>query len=131
MTEENGWLVQASVKFGPHDDKNVPVNLANFRGTTAQDVADQISDAIDKRIAALCNDFAAVATIQGQFPQTVPVAQQPQEQYAQQPQTNGRLCDAHRLPRVYKSGTKNGKGWAGWFCSADKNQNPCAVEWTQ
>jgi hypothetical protein len=45
-----------------------------------------------------------------------------------QAKTDGPVCK--HGPRVYKSGMKNGKAWAGWMCDTPQNApDKCKPEW--
>jgi hypothetical protein len=64
----------------------------------------------------------AASTVNRGFSQQAPPPSQPAAPSAP-------LCD-HGVPREYKSGEKNGKTWAAWFCNGTRDRNEqCPPKW--
>lgn len=128
-TNSDDWGIQVSIKHGPNQQY-----MTNVRGYTATEIAEHLahlgehSHAIQEGITA----FLSGETVRDQFPGAEPVRE---SRYGsndnRQQSSGGKSCAVHNLPRSYKTGQKNGKGWAGYFCTADKSANPCAVEWVE
>lgn len=123
--DSGGWLVQVSVKHGPEDSKGNPLYLTNVRGYTVRDVREQAAelaewaDRLFKDVAA----FTAVGAVRERFPDSERVPERDRPRAS----SEGKSC-AHGT-REYRTGSKDGKPWAGWFCQSQSKADKCAVMW--
>jgi len=125
---DDDWAIQLSIKHGPGQQY-----MTNVRGYTARDVLEhvenlaELSSAIDAAVTA----FLSHETVRDAFPQAERASRYGSDDRGRSNSGGGNapVCKGHERPREYKSGSKNGKKWAGWFCTASKNDNPCAVQW--
>lgn len=141
-TNGEDWGIQLSIKHGPTDDRGNPLYMTNVRGYTAREILDHMKNLAEHgpALTDASNAYAAVQTVQRQFPDTAriqptsryDVAQaQPQGQASVLRHRDGELCRPHQLPMRYKSGVakSSGKPYELLECSAEKQQNPCDTIW--
>lgn len=129
-SEIDGYSVQTSVRFGPSNEAMVVVRSPDF-ATNAGHWAE--GAAFASQIHGHITEFLALGNVMPNFPATAPVTTAPVAPAVNQstatpsaPRGEVKPCPltAGKLHNV-RRGVKNGKPWAGWFCSADA----CAVEW--
>lgn len=125
-TNSDDWGIQVSIKHGPNQSY-----MTNVRGYTASEIADHLRHLGEKaqEIQTGIIAFLATETIRNEFPDTQPVRESRYGNDDRNSGGGGERCAVHGLPRVFRSGEKNGKRWAGWMCAAEKHQNPCAPKW--
>lgn len=135
MSEE-GYKVQVSVKLGTNQ-----AGMLNIRGDSTEEVDALLRGAEElllPNLAGFESAAKAVGLIADAFPGTGPVqqgapaySQGPQQGYqqpAQQPaaaQNGGGQGCVHGA-MIFRQGQGQNGNWAGWFCSADRNDpNKC------
>ena len=121
------WNVQVSIKHGPDLQY-----LTNVRGFTARDVLDNLRDLGDKgrEFTEAITAYVALETVRNQF-DAEPVGRYGSDDRGRQDNKGGGVerCQAHNLPREYRTGVKGDKKWSAWFCTVDKSQGQCAPRW--
>lgn len=120
------WKLQVSYKTPGGDMINVRANTADELSVLLEGIGDySIQIASVQRLVAAAYNAAPLST-PNSTPNTAPALSSPPSSAT--PPSSGPTC-IHG-PRVFKSGSKNGKAWSGWMCPAPKGTpDQCPPAW--
>lgn len=120
-TQTDEWVYQTTVKHGPDY-----MWMTNIRAYTARDLAEQVQELSEfmPQINTRLLEFNTGGSVG---------PNQSRSNDSRTPRGNdsrndsAKRCEVHKLPMKKMSGSKGGKDWSGWFCTAENDR--CSPVW--
>lgn len=126
MSDE--FKVQWSVSLPPAE-QYAKGDMLNIRGETAEEVEELFDAILDGKFIEKATDVGnvlrAAAKLKGSVREESDKGNPKKDEPAKT--EGGRFCEHGK--REYRSGERNGKKWAGYFCPQKKKSEQCDVDW--
>lgn len=134
MPSSDEWEIQTTIKHGPAmNDRGDRLLMTNLRQFTVRGVLDHMRDFAEHAgdFARAAQEIYAADAIFQNFPESERVREDTSSRTGRGSSfrdRDGELCEPHRLPRKYKSGTsKQNNKYELLECTA--KTNPCDTIW--